>query len=66
MTDEETEDDREIEGECEVCGELTVLHCNRCLFVVCSDCECPNGCDAPPDPNLEPMSKLTDIFKKSV
>ena len=47
-----------------VCGELTTLHCNRCLFVVCADCACPNGCDEPVDTDLKPMTKLSDIGRK--
>ena len=55
--DEELEDDAEVEGECEICGQLTTLHCNRCLFVVCAECVCPNGCDAP-QPADEPMTQV--------
>jgi len=68
MTDDdlELEDEEEFgEADCIVCDELTTLHCCRCLRVVCSECECPNGCDEPVDPaKLTPMTRLVEINKK--
>lgn len=55
---DELEDDTDYpESDCEVCGELTQMRCCGCMAVICSDCECRNGCDAP-RPMGEPMTQV--------
>ena len=54
------EDDQDYgEAECAVCSVLTRTRCG-CQAVVCSECECPTGCDAFATKHLTPMAPLQD------